>query len=60
MLKPYIVYYKFKCAGDKKPGAVKQYRLYANNFEEARELVARQATYPDIEVLNIKPGQATG
>ena len=60
MLRPYIVYYRYKCPGDKKPGAVKQFRLYANNFEEARQLAARQANYPDIEVLNIKPGQAAG
>ncbi len=57
MLEPYIVYYKYKNPGDKKPGAVKQFRIYANDFEEARRLVAQQANYPDIEVLNIKPGQ---
>ena len=54
MLRPYIVYYKYKLPGDKKLGAVKQYRLYANNFEEAQQLVAQQASYPDIEVLEIK------
>jgi len=55
MLKPYIIYYKYKGPGDKKPGAVKQFRIYANNLPEARRLVARQANYPDIEILNIKP-----
>ena len=55
MLKPYIVYFTYKCPGEKKPGAVKQFRIYANSWEEARRLVARHATYPDIEVLNIKP-----
>ncbi len=52
---PYIVYYRYKCPGDKKPGAVKQFRLYAGSYEEARRLVARQGVYPDIEVLRVKP-----
>jgi len=52
---PYIVYYKYKCPGDKKPGAVKQFRIYAHNAGEARQLVAQQANYPDIDVLKIKP-----
>ena len=55
MLKAYIVSFKYKPPGDKKPGAIKQYRLYANNAEEARRLVTLQATYPDIEVLKINP-----
>ena len=54
MLKPYIVYYKYKCRGDKKPGAVKQFRIYANTREEAHRLAVRQANYPDIEVLRVK------
>ncbi len=53
-MKPYIVYYRFKGSGEKKPGAVKQYRLYASSFEEARRLVTQHARYPDIEVLSIK------
>lgn len=55
MLRPYCVSFKYKQPGDKKPGAVKQYRIYANDAEEARRLVAQQATYPNIEVLSIKP-----
>ena len=54
MLEPYIVYYKFKCPGDKKPGAVKQYRIYAESAEDARRLAIQQANYPDVEVLNVK------
>ncbi len=54
MLRPYVVYYKFKNPGDKKPGAVKQFRLYAETLEDARHMAARQANYPDIEVLSIK------
>lgn len=54
MLKPYIVYYKYKNPGDKKPGAVKLYRIYADSADDARRLATQQANYPDIEVLNVK------
>ena len=53
-MRPYIIYYKYKCPGDKKPGAVKQFRIYANNMDEARRLATRYANYPDIEVLSIQ------
>jgi hypothetical protein len=55
MLRPYIVYYKFKIPGDKTQGAVKQFRIYATSFDEARRLATRQANYPHVEVLNVKP-----
>lgn len=55
MLSPYIVYFKYTNPGEKKPGAVKQFRLYATNWEEARQLAMQQATYPNIEVLRIVP-----
>lgn len=48
------MYYKYKNPGDKKPGAVKQFRIYANSAEEARRLVHRYAQYPDIDVLRIQ------
>lgn len=54
MLKPYIVYYKYKIPGDKKPGAIKQFRIYANHLEEARHLSVQHANYPDIEVIKVK------
>lgn len=54
MLRPYIIYYKYKCPGDKKPGAVKQFRVYANNLDEARRLAIEHSNYPDIEVLKVK------
>ena len=55
MLRAYIVYYKFKIPGDKTEGAVKQFRIYATSFDEARRLASRQANYPNVEVLNVKP-----
>jgi len=55
VLKAYIIYYKYKCPGEKKPGAVKQYRLYANSLEEARSLASQQGNYKDVEILRVKP-----
>ena len=54
MLRPYIVYYKFRIPGDKTLGAVKQFRIYADSVDEARRLATRHANYPNIEVLNVK------
>ncbi len=54
MLKPYIVYYKFRIPGDKTEGAVKQFRIYADSVDQARRMAAQHANYPNIEVLNVK------
>jgi len=54
MLQAYIVYFKYKNPGDKKPGPVRQFRLYANSIDEARTLASRHANYPDIEILRVK------
>ncbi len=53
MLSTFVIYYRCKKPGDKKPGGMKQYRLYANSLEEARRLAAGYANYPDIEILNV-------
>lgn len=55
MPKPYIVYFKFKIPTEKTQGAVKQFRIYATSLDEARRLVTQYATYPQIEVVTIKP-----
>lgn len=54
MMRPYIIYYTYKQPCDKKPGAIKQFRIYANSQDEARRLATQYANYPDIEVLRIK------
>jgi hypothetical protein len=53
MLRPYIVYFKYKIPTDK-TSAVKQFRIYANSLDEARRLASRHANYPNIEVVNVK------
>lgn len=51
----YIIVYKYKREGEKKPGPVRQFRIYANDLEEARREAERHANYPNIEVLDVHP-----
>ncbi len=53
-MQTYLVYFKYKPAEAKKPGPIRHYRIYADSLEEARRIVARQGTYPDLEVVEIK------
>lgn len=55
VLRPYIVSFKYKSPGDKQPGPVRQFRVYANSLAEARRLVAQQANYANLEILGIRP-----
>jgi hypothetical protein len=57
MLKPYIIYYKYKIPGEKAGAAVKQYRVYAANLDEARELAKGYANYPNIDIVEIRPAE---
>lgn len=54
MPRPFIVYYRYKIPTEKAKGAVKQFRLYAVDLDEARRLITQYANYPNIEVLNVK------
>lgn len=55
MLKPYIIYFKYKIPGEKAAAAVKQYRVYAASLDEARRLAKDYANYPNIDIVEIKP-----
>jgi len=54
MLKPYIVYFKYKIPGEKAAAAVKQFRIYAANLDEARRLAGNYANYPNIDIVEIR------
>ncbi len=54
MLRPYIVYFKYRIPKDKTEGAVKQFRIYAASLDEARRQAVRHANYPNVEVLTVK------
>ena len=57
MLKPYIIYFKYKIAGEKFDPPMRQFRIYASNLDEARRLASGYANYPNIEVVSIKPAE---
>lgn len=53
-MRPYIVYYRYKNPGEKKPGPVRQFRVYAADVADARRMAAKYANYPDIEVIQVR------
>lgn len=53
-MRMYIVYYRFKNPGDKKHGPVRQFRIFANDGEEAQRLLGQYANYPNLEVVRVK------
>ena len=55
MLRPFIIYFRFQGPADKEMGPVRQFRIYANNADEARRLASQYANYPNIEVLQVRP-----
>ena len=57
MLKPYIIYFKYKIPGEKAVAAVKQFRIYAASLDEARRLANGYANYPHIDIVEIKSAE---
>ncbi len=54
MLQTFIILYRYKARGEKKPGPVRQFRIYAQDFSEARREATRYANYPDVEIIDIQ------
>ena len=55
IMEAFIILYKYKRDGEKKPGPVRQFRIYAEDLEAARRQAERHANYPTIEVLDVHP-----
>ena len=53
-MKRYTISFRFTKQGEKKPGPVQRYVLFANSPEEGRELLKQYANYPNLEILGIK------
>lgn len=54
MLQTFIVLYRYKAKGEKKPGPIRQFRIYAQDFDEARREAKRYANYPDVEIVEVQ------
>jgi hypothetical protein len=54
-MQTFIILYKYQVVGEKKPGPVRQFRIYADDIGEARREAVRYANYPNIEVIDVQP-----
>lgn len=54
-METYIIVFKYQREGEKKPGPVRQFRIYAEDIESARREAERNANYPNIEILDVHP-----
>ena len=52
-MRRFTVLFRFTKPGEKKPGPVQRYVLFANSMEESLELLRRQATYPNLEIISV-------
>ena len=55
MQQMYVIQYKYKAQGEKKPGPIRQFKIFADDLEEAKREADRYANYPDIEVMDVRP-----
>ena len=51
----YIILYRYQAEGEKKPGPVRQFRIYAEDLTDARRQAERYANYPNIDVIEVQP-----
>ena len=51
MLRAYVIHFKYQNPGDKAPGPVRQFRIYADSLDEARRLAFIDATEEVFENL---------
>ncbi len=51
----YIIWFRYKKAGEKTVGPVQQYRVYARDLNEAWELAREKANYVGVEIVDVVP-----
>ena len=51
----YIILYRYQAKGTKKPGPVRQFRIYADDLEQAKREAQGYANYPNIEIIEVRP-----
>ena len=54
MNRRYTISFRYTKPGEKKPGPVQRFVIYAARLEEAREQARRYANYPNIEVISVR------
>jgi hypothetical protein len=53
-VKRFTIQFRYTKPGEKKPGPVQRYVIHANSLEESREILLRQACYPNLQILSIR------
>lgn len=54
MLKRFTISFRYTKPGEKKPGPIQRYVIYAENLEQARDQTQRYANYREIQVLGVR------
>lgn len=54
MNRRFTVLFRYTKPGEKKPGPVQRYVLYARDLDEAQQMAIHYANYPNIELLDVR------
>lgn len=55
-MKMFIILFRYQIEGEKKPGPVRQFRIYARDIAEAQHEAKRYGNYPNLQILDVKLG----
>ena len=50
----YTILFRYTKPGEKKPGPVQRYVIFADRLEEAKELAKGYANYPNVKVISVE------
>ena len=54
MNKRYTISFRYTKPGENEPGPAQRYVIYAADMEEAKQLMQQYATYPNLQIIDIK------
>ncbi len=54
MNKRYTISFRYTKRGERKPGPVQRFVIYAGSLAEAKEQTKRYANYPNVQIISVK------
>ncbi len=54
MLKRFTISFRYTKPGEKKPGPIQRYVIYAEDLEQAQNQTQRYANYSEIQVISVR------
>lgn len=54
MLKRFTISFRYTKAGEKKPGPIQRFVLYAEDLPQAEQLARRYANYTNVRLINVR------